>query len=336
VNNNKTCTNEYEPYIHVLNNTFIGQFLSEPDLAMIFSYHSPICFPANHVILHQGKLAEGIYLIISGHVEIRIRIMGEGDTPISSTKPGYFLGEASFIQGGPNTTSAVTTEPTCCILLPQLFFELLENYHPQLRYKILQALATQICERLEDTHDRVKDYISCSNMLSQSFFGKVLNTIYQPKQISLEEVDNYSILASTLFTHFTPAEIETLFSKVTFFDAPAHCVLIHEKQKYPSCYVVVRGAVQSTIMQAKLSVIGPRSLFAGVSCIVKHKDFTISFITCERSLLIKIDEEACLFFQNEKIALWYKLFDLITASMVALRKSIDKLDVRLHIETYNR
>lgn len=326
--------------IEQLEATFLHHYLTHRDLQKLFERNQNVSFQKNELILKQGKIANGIYLVLSGTVEVRARIMGEGNTKIGTLSPGEFLGEISFIEKGPSTTSAIAKTEVDCLWITPTFLNLLCSYYPQLRYKILQALTNQICRRLKLTHDKVKAEISGTGMISQSFFGKVIYSLTQPREINKKDVEAYTLPTTNFFALLTPIEIEYLFEHVTFYDAPKNCVLIHEGQKTASCFVMIQGAVQSSITHnnkiAKLSVIGPGSLFAGIACVDNNSEFTITFTTCEPAILVRIDEKKLAFLKNEKKELWYKIFELITTSLVALRKSIDKLDIRLHIEKYNR
>jgi CRP/FNR family cyclic AMP-dependent transcriptional regulator len=331
---------EIQTDIEYLRKTAISDFLNNSDLEVLFKHNSKVNFNTNEIILHQGKIAVGIYLILQGEVSIQAQIMGEGNTKIGVLKEGAFLGEISFIERGPSTTSAVAASGVSCLWIPHTFFDLLSNYYPSIKYKLLQSLNVQICSRLKQTHDKVVAEIAENKIKNQSFFAKVIHSITQPKPIQVGNIENYAFVREKFFPHLSNQEREILFNHVTFLGAPKNCVLIQEGQKKASCFVVVQGAVQSSIMNsnkiAKLSVIGPGSLFAGIACIDNASEFTITFTTCERAILLHIDENKLVYFQKNYYALWYKLFDLITSSLVALRKSIDKLDVRLHIEKYNR
>ncbi len=120
--------------------------------------------------------------------------------------------------------------------------------------------------------------------------------------------------------------------------AAKQCTLLQENEKNLSCYIVLRGAVQSSIIQdnkfAKLSVLGATNLFCN-----KIDDIPISIInytTCERAVLLKISDANLTMLQNNNKELWYKMSEQICKSFAALESAAEKLDIRLNSELYNR
>lgn len=299
-------------------------------------------FHTSEYLFQQGKYTFGFYWILKGQVDLTARILSEGPKPIETLHAGDFLGGICYIEHGPCVTSAVARTSVHCLHITPLCFEWLHLHYPNIKYKILQAISIQVCRRLKRVHDQVAAVIAGSDMIPLSFFGRVIHSLTQPKYLSSDQYALHQVVLSSvgLFDRFTEAEKQLLFESVSWIKAPKNCVLIQEEEKSASCFIVLHGAVQSSIMKdnklAKLSVIGPGALFSGVGCVDKASEFTVNFVTCEAALLLKIPEASLLLFEKERPILWYKLFDLICESLVALGKSINKLDIRLHIETYNR
>lgn len=327
---------------HGLKKSLMGEYLNDKELEMMLNHGKTVFFPSGSIIVQQGKKIAGLYMVIEGSVNINARMMGERVADMDILGPGYFLGELCFIGKFPCTSSAIAAEPVKCLLISSTYFELLSTYYPETKYKILSAISIQICNHIKRIHDKVADCIRTSDMMRLSFFGRMLHSLTQPKQTTLNEKGlNTDLLQKrSIFQQFNAQEMEELIQHSQFLEAPKNCILIHEREKSRTCFIVIQGAVQSSIMEgnkiAKLSVIGPGSLFAGIACIDHDSTFTISFITCEGAQLLKISEKAIQYFQKNNPQLWYKLFNLICESLAALGKSINKLDVRLNIEIYNR
>lgn len=329
-------------WLYELENTDLSHYMDERELEILLKHSKTTTFVAGELILQQGKKSEGIYILLNGTVLVNARLMGQGFTPIESLSAGHFLGEISFIEKGPCSTSYVAQDKVQCLFITSAYFDMLATYFPETKYKLLRAICKQICGRLKRMHDKVTSIITQSNMASLSFYGRVVQTLNQPKQITFEEhgINCDFLKNKALFQAFSKEELSELAEHSLLLEAPKNCKLIYEGESTASCYIVVHGAVQSCIMKdnklAKLSVIGPATLFSSIACINEDPASTVSFISCEQSILLKLSEEKLKFIENNNPTLWYKLFDLICGSLVALQKSIDKLDVRLHIEAYNR
>jgi CRP-like cAMP-binding protein len=317
-----------------LQSGLLSEYLKPQEIEMLQTYSQFVFFNNGDIILQQGKKSDGIYVILNGSVIATAKMLGEGTTNLETLGPCNFLGEISFIEKVPCATSIVAVSKVECLYITETFFELLTTYFPETKYKLLTAICKQVSSRLKKMHDKIILFISSSNMSERSFFSEVIQSLTKPTEVPLTEA-NYPALLS-----FKKEEIDELLKHTILLKASKNCTLIHKSDKNPLCYIVVQGAVQSTIMHdnkvAKLSVIGPATLFANIACVDKNSPFTITFTTCEQAVLLKLTESDLIFFQKERPSLWYKIFDLICLSIIALEKSVDKLDIRLNIETYNR
>ncbi len=310
---------------------------------MLFSQCKTLVFQKGQTIVLQGIPAPGVYIIVKGSVEVVARILGEGSTGLEILEEGGLLGGISFIEKAPSVTSAVALSKVACLFIPNGYFDFINAIDPDMKYQITKAINTQLCKSMKRTHDKAVKYISRTDMLGLSFIGRALHSVSQPTLLPLsgEQDENLRRLMQTPLIHlFSSEETSELLAHSEFIKAPKNCILLGESEKKAACFIVLHGAVQSSILKnnklAKLSVIGPGALFAGVACIDKRSKFTINFITCESAVLFKLKDEHLEYFKQHVPILWYKLFSLISQSLVALAKSVNKLDIRLHIETYNR
>ncbi|KGP63254.1 signal peptide protein [Legionella norrlandica] len=322
--------------------TAFGNILEHQELENMLAICTIVSFSTNDIVFHQGDTIKGIYLILKGTVDLIARTLGKGIAKIETCLTGDFLGETSFLLNEPSSTSAVAKDEVQCLFIPYTYFELMSAFSPEAKYKIIKAIGYQVCGRLKRLHDKIITSISRFDMQSLSFFGRIIHTFAQPKTMTLDEseINKDQISQKSSFLSLTQDETKELLKHATFLAANKNCVLIRENEIIPACYIVIHGAVQSNVMQdnkvAKLSVIGPDTLFASTACFMKDTNFSITFITCESAILLKISEEGLEYFQKNKPTLWYKLFNLICGSIISLARSLNKLDIRLNIEKYNR
>lgn len=328
--------------IKSLKGSAFGQELTLDELEHLLAHAEKKQFPAGSFIYHQGHVASGFYIIISGKADIFTRTIGDKIAKIITRSRGEFVGELCLIDKFPCATFAIAKNDMNCLFISAVYIELLQLYCPETKHKLLKAISIQLCQRIKNMHDKVNQFISNAEMIPVSLFGRVLHSLNHPQDIvfAKNSLDKAQLLKKNIFKRFSESEIKELLAHSSFLSASKNCILIHEKENKPCCYIVLNGAVQSSIMQnnkfAKLSVIGPNLLFASVGCVDRKSTFTISFVTCEAATLLKLSETELAYLQKHKPELWYKIFELICESVVALSQSIDKLDVRLHIELYNR
>lgn len=329
-------------YQKLSSNSRLANTLDSKDLEMFASHSKIISFTTGQLILQQGKESSGIYLILDGDVISTAKLLGAGTTNLESLGPGNFIGDVSYIEGTPCSTSMVANSPVKCAYIDNVYMNMLSAYYPDMKYKLLNAIAKQACERLKKVHDKVTNSMSNVDMTRRSTFGEMMHSLTKPIEIPLDsdEIKLELIKKSDIFKSFTNDEMDVLFKRIAVLKAPKNCTIIKKGEKNASCYIVIHGAVQSSVMHenkiAKLSVIGPGTLFAGISCIDNISSFVITFVTCETALLLKLSDDDLAFIKESEVSLWYKLYELVCRSLLALEKSVDKLDIRLNIEDYNR
>lgn len=319
-----------------LKNGDLTQFLNPKEVEMLFAHNQIVKYFPGEMILQQGKQSNAIYFIFKGNVNVTAKILGEGSISLETLGPGNFLGEVSFIEKIPSSASIIASEEVLCLMISSTYIDTLSAYFPETKFKFYQILAKQVVSRLRKMHDKIISVISNAEMTTQSIFSEIIQSMTKPIELSCEG-DNNELYQLQMFSK---DEIELIYKYASLIKAPKNCTLIHKGDKESSCYIVLNGAVQSSIVHdnkvAKLSVIGPVTLLASIGCADKNPAFTITFVTCEKAVLLKLSESSLISIQNNHITLWYKIFDLICKSLVALEKSVDKLDVRLNIENYNR
>ncbi|WP_454780711.1 cyclic nucleotide-binding domain-containing protein [Legionella sp. WA2022007384] len=320
----------------------LGDFLDQHELELLMKHSQIAPFESGEVLLHQGEKINKIYMILKGTILISAQIMGRGVTNLETLHSGQFLTTIGLNEHCPSPTSFIATSNGLCLIISKSYFELLSLDYPETKYKLLLVIAQQTCNRLKTIHDVVTSFISDSDMTSLSFFERVIYSLNQPKKIILgeKEIDKTMIQNIPSLKSLTKEETLLLCSHFIILDAPKNSILISEGEKSACCYLVIYGGIQSCIIKdsklAKLSVIGPGTFLASIGCIENNATFNFTYITCEHTILCKLPESALQLIKNNYPQLWYKLFNLICTSFTSLKKSIDKLDIRLHIENYNR
>lgn len=73
-------------------------------------------YPANAVIIHEGELADSLYVILSGKVRVYSANEAGKEITIITHGPGEYVGELA-LDGGARSASVMTLVPTTCSLV---------------------------------------------------------------------------------------------------------------------------------------------------------------------------------------------------------------------------
>jgi len=327
---------------NILLTTQLCQYLDPFELDLFLEHSKVVSFERGDIIVAQGKIVDGMYIIIEGQAAVTARILGEGMTSLATLKQGDLLGEVSLIEKGSSATSVIADTAMSCLFILAKYFDLLTLFYPETKYKINKAIMEKVSARLKNIHKKITHVMNETDMITRSVFGEVMKSFTKPSVIEFKEakleIENLKKIPP--FEIFREDEWDELLRDSTLIKTTDQCNLIIEGDKKPSCYIVLRGAVQSSIIQdnkvAKLSVLGPMLFFANISIIDPSASALINYATRERAILLKISGFEN-FSRDQKVKeLWYKFFDIICKSFVILERSANKLDIRLATELYNR
>ena len=150
-------TKEEEEILIILHQVPIFQELSRREISRLEGILHRRSFALDESIVKEGELGVGMYIILSGQVEIRQQ--GEEGTSqhLATFGPGDFFGDQALLDESPRTASAIAPEPCQVVgfFRPDLL-ELIES-SPHLGLKIVMRLSQMISVRLRQTNYLLKE-----------------------------------------------------------------------------------------------------------------------------------------------------------------------------------
>lgn len=109
------------------------------DLRSLAEAAAEVRFPAGRVIVRQGEIGTGFFVIVHGLVHV----IRDGRV-IAELGPGEFFGELSVIDQQPRIAQVVAKEETTCLALASWDFERVLLAEPRLTLAILRGLAVRL------------------------------------------------------------------------------------------------------------------------------------------------------------------------------------------------
>jgi CRP/FNR family cyclic AMP-dependent transcriptional regulator len=102
-------------------------------------------YPSDTLLITEGDTGLGLFILTSGRVEV-YKGEGEGRIQLAELERGAILGEMSLIDDQPRSASAVTLEPTNCLLITRGSFQTLVKKDPEIAWCVVPTLADRIRE----------------------------------------------------------------------------------------------------------------------------------------------------------------------------------------------
>ncbi|MFQ3619775.1 MAG: Crp/Fnr family transcriptional regulator [Spirochaetales bacterium] len=101
-------------------------------------------FNEGDVIFRQGDPGDVMYILVSGAVELRIKVE-KGEKLIKTVDtPHDFFGEMALVDGSPRSATAIAVKPTKLIVVDETQFEKIVLSNGKFAWKIIQVLSQRI------------------------------------------------------------------------------------------------------------------------------------------------------------------------------------------------
>lgn len=117
--------------------------LDETSLLQVVGASTNLVWSEGSLIFQQGDMAEALYVILSGRVQI-FEPVGEGEKEVASLGPGDYLGEISLLLHTNHSKSARALEETELMVVPEESFEDLLATNPTLAADFRERLTARL------------------------------------------------------------------------------------------------------------------------------------------------------------------------------------------------
>jgi glutaminase len=111
-----------------------------------------LSFAAGETIIRTGTSADDLFVLLSGCVEIRLRLDGGSYQRLDVFSAGMSFGEMAFLDASPRSADIVAVSDVECRVMNRRFFEEIGENHPILKAKLLNEIALQLCDRLRQAN----------------------------------------------------------------------------------------------------------------------------------------------------------------------------------------
>ncbi|MCH9010392.1 MAG: cyclic nucleotide-binding domain-containing protein [Chloroflexi bacterium] len=120
--------------------------MSEDQLESISSFTFRKAFGPGELIIEEGETGNGLYIIISGNVEI-LKGLGTDNTVVMGQRAsGEVFGEMALLGEWPRTATVRSMDQVECLGIDRWVFLTLLDRQPQIGINMLQILAQRLRE----------------------------------------------------------------------------------------------------------------------------------------------------------------------------------------------
>jgi len=103
-----------------------------------------MAFAPGELLIRQGDTGDGLYLIQTGEVEVRLNDHSGTPEVLGHCSDGEIIGEMSLLTDEPRTADVVAVSPVTAMFLPQIMFDQLACEYPVISEVLTQLLADRL------------------------------------------------------------------------------------------------------------------------------------------------------------------------------------------------
>ena len=131
--------------------------LSRGELQEISRVLQHKAYQKDEVVFQQGNPGTGLFIVMTGSVDVQQEEDDGTILHLASAKPGEFIGELALLDDAPRTASAIAVDETSVVALYRTDLLALSQTRPRLGVKVLMQLSQIVAERLRRTNRALKD-----------------------------------------------------------------------------------------------------------------------------------------------------------------------------------
>lgn len=227
----------------------------------------PFSFPAGTLIFDQGDLADGMYVLERGKVQLWARLLGEEQIALAQVGAGGVLGEFALIDHGTRSAAAEVIDLAQGYFFSQRRFELLHTDNRSAARKTMHELRLSLCQRLRAASSELGES-------SPAFYEYTQRSMPPPPpdapiRAPAADLDPLRLRALPFFSQFTAGELKSLLAPLSVWTLPRGYVLYSDGDPRGSAFATVRGAVEIIAGRGnqwrRQAILGPGRLFGLVA-----------------------------------------------------------------------
>jgi CRP/FNR family cyclic AMP-dependent transcriptional regulator len=121
-------------------------YLTANDWALVADKAARVHFKKGDVLVHRGKKADGVYLLLKGNARVQIA----SQPAVRALGPGEICGEMSFLEDGPASANVIADSEVEAYHLDRPTLQSLFELFPHLASRFYRSLATNLSRRLRE------------------------------------------------------------------------------------------------------------------------------------------------------------------------------------------
>ena len=252
-------------------------------LADLRALARPFEVAADAQLFRQGDPPSGLFVVVSGLLEIATRMPGDEAAWVSRIAPGEVVGEFALLEDGPRSATVRAVEDTAGLLIPARGFAAMLGEERSGPLAAIDRLRGLVATRTRATLQR----------LSEASVAEASELRHAPPPLApaLHTLDAELLRSLGAMADLDDADCATLIASGEGLAAPRNTALVAAGSAPESAYLVVRGAVRAAFERGasreQVTIHGPGE-WAGLVAMIDRQEQPLALDAAEDSILLRV------------------------------------------------
>ncbi len=303
--------------------------LNAAELDELIAISREIVLEPDVELFQENDLSDAMYVVLSGLVQIRMRLHRGEEYTLATLEPGEMFGELSLVDRFPRSAAARTIETTrlCCLDAAGLD-RLREALRPS-AYKVLNALGPVLCARLRAVNVQLEDFMSAPGSCGATPEQRDIGLAMAPAAIGAVDRPVHEQLSDlTLFRCFEADDLRRLGGLCKTHVLAEDEILCEKGEPNADLYIIVQGGLDVWAELpggelSRLQRLGADNIVGQVAWI-DGGPRSATLTAWRKSLVLEVDRER---YRHEFAAgspFAYKFLDLILGELALRLREADR------------
>lgn len=239
------------------------------------------------LLFRQGEIANGMFLILHGAVEIAARIPGDDEVAVSRIGAGDLVGELSMLDGGGRSATARAAEPTGAMFISRARIRNLMSDAGPAAFALMGRVRGQVAARARATYAAIFDRQAFDSTILRRSASRA--RIAKARQLPVEVAALISGLAR--LSALTAADARALARSCEAVTAAKGALIADAGDNPDHLHIVLRGALRGALKRRRggeqIHVHGPGEI-VGLVPVIDGFPHPLRIEAAEDSLLLRM------------------------------------------------
>jgi len=265
--------------------------LDENKLREYLQLLQPVSFYQGDCLMTQGEVADSIFFLEEGAVDVVTTLPGDSEMVITTLGPGSVIGEMALLDDiGTRTATVRALTPTNGFLIERQDCRTLLTQAHEMTFTVQHRITLSLCQRLRELFTTILNF--SLSFLTSEVSGELDSSFNTLRHSSTSLAYKAFLPQLPFFSNFRSDDIDHLLTQAAVLELSHEQVLFRQGNPGRASFIIIRGAVElvsNTEQQYPLGVLGPGHI-CGQLALIDNSPHEATAVVRSHTVLLELSQ----------------------------------------------